>query len=138
MTNLSVLNSPLVIIILIIIIWLTDISRWSRSYANCYLCNLGYPGNFGNFIDGAALPTSKKKIERDPDPSGQEAAMTTPLLESQPTKPCKSTTPPEKPLIGDGIRYTQCSSFLYQSFNAFHYSFIIFFVQELLLFTDFK
>lgn len=70
----------------------------------CYLYNFGYPGNFGNFIDGAAPPTSKKKAEKSPDPLSQEAAMTTPLLESQPSKPCKSTTPPEKPLIGDGIR----------------------------------
>ncbi|KAK2849906.1 hypothetical protein Q7C36_008689 [Tachysurus vachellii] len=61
-------------------------------------------GNFGNFIDGAAPPSSKKKIEKVPDPLSQEAAMTTPLLECQPSKPCRSTTPPEKPLIGDGIR----------------------------------
>ncbi|KAK3543542.1 hypothetical protein QTP70_023874, partial [Hemibagrus guttatus] len=61
-------------------------------------------GNFGNFIDGAAPPTSKKRIEKGPDPFSQEAAMTTPLLESQPSKPCKSTTPPDKPLLGDGIR----------------------------------
>ncbi|XP_060786149.1 fer-1-like protein 6 isoform X2 [Neoarius graeffei] len=61
-------------------------------------------GNFGNFIDGAALPTSKKKGEKGPDPLSQEAAMTTPLLEGQSSKPCKSTTPPEKPLIGSGTR----------------------------------
>ncbi|MCJ8732714.1 hypothetical protein PDJAM_G00214460 [Pangasius djambal] len=61
-------------------------------------------GNFGNFIDGAALPTTKKKVEKGPDPLSQETAMTTPLLEGQTPKPCKSTTPPEKPLIGEGIR----------------------------------
>ncbi|XP_026768886.3 fer-1-like protein 6 isoform X3 [Pangasianodon hypophthalmus] len=61
-------------------------------------------GNFGNFIDGATLPTTKKKVEKGPDPLSQETAMTTPLLEGQTSKPCKSTTPPEKPLIGDGIR----------------------------------
>ncbi|KAM9487177.1 fer-1-like protein 6 [Clarias gariepinus] len=61
-------------------------------------------GNFGNFIDGAALPAAKKKVERGPDPSSQEAVTTTPLLETQPSKTCKSTTPLEKPVIGDGIR----------------------------------
>lgn len=82
-----------------ITVYITVISPWSQSYANCFLYN--YPGNFGNFIDGAAQPASKKK---GPDPLGQEAAMTTPLLEGQPLKPCKSTTPPEKPVIGDGFR----------------------------------
>ncbi|XP_058247416.1 fer-1-like protein 6 isoform X2 [Hemibagrus wyckioides] len=61
-------------------------------------------GNFGNLIDGAAPPPSKKKVEKGPDPFSQEATMTTPLLEGQPSKPCRSTTPPEKPLLGDGIR----------------------------------
>lgn len=111
MTNLSVLNSLLVIIIIIIIIML---------FIFFIICNvflfthLILSGNFGNFIDGAAPPTSKKKGEKSPDPFGQDVAMTLPLLEVQPLKPCKSTTAPEKPVIGDGVRCSTCSSFLCQ------------------------
>ncbi|XP_062862723.1 fer-1-like protein 6 [Trichomycterus rosablanca] len=58
-------------------------------------------GNFGNFIDGTAQTASKKKVE---NPSSQEAD-TTSLLENQtPPMTCKSTTPPEKPLIGHNNR----------------------------------
>ncbi|XP_066497018.1 fer-1-like protein 6 [Hoplias malabaricus] len=60
-------------------------------------------GNHGNLIDGAAQPATKKKpYEKGSDPPGQEGALvTTPLLEAQ-TMSCKSTTQPQKPLLGDG------------------------------------
>uniref|UniRef100_A0AAR2LV41 Fer-1 like family member 6 n=1 Tax=Pygocentrus nattereri TaxID=42514 RepID=A0AAR2LV41_PYGNA len=61
-------------------------------------------GNFGNLIDGVATPASKKKAEKGYDHSSQEGAMTVPLLEAQSSASCKSTTRPEKPLLGDGNR----------------------------------
>ncbi|XP_055072011.2 fer-1-like protein 6 [Misgurnus anguillicaudatus] len=53
-------------------------------------------GNFGNLIDGI-LPPAKKK----PAVSGEDVAVTTPLLDTTATVPCKSTTTPEKPQIGE-------------------------------------
>ncbi|XP_030642529.1 fer-1-like protein 6 [Chanos chanos] len=60
-------------------------------------------GNYGNFIDGS-LPAKGKRVERAYDPQGGDIHMSTPLLESQDITACKSTTPPEKPLIVDGNR----------------------------------
>ncbi|XP_050974497.1 fer-1-like protein 6 [Labeo rohita] len=54
-------------------------------------------GNFGNLIDGAAPPPSKKKPE--------DVSLTTPLLDTAATMPCKSTTTPERPLFGDAQRH---------------------------------
>uniref|UniRef100_A0A8C2KNK0 Fer-1 like family member 6 n=1 Tax=Cyprinus carpio TaxID=7962 RepID=A0A8C2KNK0_CYPCA len=54
-------------------------------------------GNFGNLIDGTAQPTSKKKHE--------DVSVTTPLLDTAATMPCKSTTTPERPLFGDAQRH---------------------------------
>uniref|UniRef100_A0A671K7F8 C2 domain-containing protein n=1 Tax=Sinocyclocheilus anshuiensis TaxID=1608454 RepID=A0A671K7F8_9TELE len=54
-------------------------------------------GNFGNLIDGTAQPTSKKKLE--------DVSVTTPLLDTAATMPCKSTTTPERPLFGDAQRH---------------------------------
>ncbi|KAL1268112.1 hypothetical protein QQF64_033475 [Cirrhinus molitorella] len=54
-------------------------------------------GNFGNLIDGTAPPPSKKKLE--------DVSVTTPLLETAATMPCKSTTTPERPLFGDAQRH---------------------------------
>lgn len=53
-------------------------------------------GNFGNLIDGI-IPPGKKK----PAVSGEDVAVTTPLLETTATMPCKSTTTPEKPQFGE-------------------------------------
>uniref|UniRef100_A0A8C1K178 Fer-1 like family member 6 n=1 Tax=Cyprinus carpio TaxID=7962 RepID=A0A8C1K178_CYPCA len=53
--------------------------------------------NFGNLIDGTAQPTSKKKHE--------DVSVTTPLLDTAATMPCKSTTTPERPLFGDAQRH---------------------------------
>uniref|UniRef100_A0A8C0YLM3 Fer-1 like family member 6 n=1 Tax=Cyprinus carpio carpio TaxID=630221 RepID=A0A8C0YLM3_CYPCA len=54
-------------------------------------------GNFGNLIDGTAPPPSKKKLE--------DVSVTTPLLDTAATMPCKSTTTPERPLFGDAQRH---------------------------------
>ncbi|XP_048049294.1 fer-1-like protein 6 isoform X4 [Megalobrama amblycephala] len=54
-------------------------------------------GNFGNLIDGAAPPPSKKKLE--------DLSLTTPLLDTAETMTCKSTTTPERPLFGDAQRH---------------------------------
>ncbi|KAI4874062.1 hypothetical protein NFI96_018466, partial [Prochilodus magdalenae] len=59
-------------------------------------------GNYGNLIDGVAPLASKKKVERGYDYSSQEAAMSSPLLEAQSSMFYKSTTRPERPLLGDG------------------------------------
>lgn len=53
-------------------------------------------GNFGNFIDGTTLP-AKKKLE--------DVSVTTPLLDTTATTPCKATTTPEKPVFGDAQRH---------------------------------
>ncbi|KAF7709656.1 fer-1-like protein 6 [Silurus meridionalis] len=76
-----------------------EASMIDRRIGDKHICFEFTIGNFGNSIDGAALPTTKKKVDLN-----QEPAMTTPLLEVQPSKHCKSTTPAEKPLIGDGFR----------------------------------
>lgn len=60
---------------------------------------LVYSGNFGNLIDGTAPPPSKKKLE--------DVSVTTPLLDTAATMPCKSTTTPERPLFGDAQRCLQ-------------------------------
>ncbi|XP_068079665.2 fer-1-like protein 6 isoform X1 [Danio rerio] len=54
-------------------------------------------GNFGNLIDGAAPPPSKKKLE--------DVSVTAPLLDTTATMPCKSTTTPERPIFGDAQRH---------------------------------
>uniref|UniRef100_A0A673I2E6 Fer-1-like protein 6 n=1 Tax=Sinocyclocheilus rhinocerous TaxID=307959 RepID=A0A673I2E6_9TELE len=54
-------------------------------------------GNFGNLIDGTAPPPSKKKLE--------DVSVTTPLLDTAATMPCKSTTTPERPIFGDAQRH---------------------------------
>ncbi|XP_051998242.1 fer-1-like protein 6 isoform X2 [Xyrauchen texanus] len=54
-------------------------------------------GNFGNLIDGAAPLHAKKKVE--------DVSVTTPLLDTIASIPCKSTTAPEKPLFGDAQRH---------------------------------
>lgn len=52
---------------------------------------LFFSGNFGNLIDGATPPPSKKKLEDVP--------LTTPLLDTTATMTCKSTTTPERPIF---------------------------------------
>ncbi|XP_051565030.1 fer-1-like protein 6 [Myxocyprinus asiaticus] len=54
-------------------------------------------GNFGNLIDGAAPLHAKKKVE--------DVSVTTPLLDTIASIPCKSTTAPEKPLFRDAQRH---------------------------------
>lgn len=63
-----------------------------------FKCVLVYSGNFGNLIDGIP-PPSKKKLE--------DVSVTTPLLDTAATMPCKSTTTPERPLFGDVQRCLQ-------------------------------
>uniref|UniRef100_A0A672PYC4 Fer-1-like protein 6 n=1 Tax=Sinocyclocheilus grahami TaxID=75366 RepID=A0A672PYC4_SINGR len=68
----------------------------NKSY-DPFKCVHVYSGNFGNLIDGTAQPTSKKKLE--------DVSVTTPLLDTAATMPCKSTTTPERPLFGDAQRH---------------------------------
>lgn len=66
---------------------------------------LFFSGNFGNLIDGAAPPPSKKKFE--------DVSLTTPLLDTTETMTCKSTTTPERPLFGDAQRCSDQKTTLY-------------------------
>ncbi|KAJ8352748.1 hypothetical protein SKAU_G00242240 [Synaphobranchus kaupii] len=56
-------------------------------------------GNYGNFIDGSPqVSACRKRVSESQEPDS------TPLLEFQEPDPCKSTTPPTKPLLMEGNR----------------------------------
>ncbi|XP_028846543.1 fer-1-like protein 6 isoform X2 [Denticeps clupeoides] len=58
-------------------------------------------GNYGNLIDGPQMTTKKKGLA---EVSDFEQSALAPLLDAHETLLCKSTTPPEKPVLVDGNR----------------------------------